>query len=168
MNYISIVERLRFRKVTYYTIQFEERNDNEFDNFILRHKDGESASEMRDILALLQFLGDEIGAREERFRHEQKAYALPSNRRFMQRFNHPESNMRLYCLWICERIVILFNGGVKSTNVRTAQECPSIGRYFKEANVLAQKIDRLIIENDISVDTEGGNLVFNTTNEFLI
>lgn len=147
--FAKIVEVNAFEKTTYYTIKFEEYDNNEFEDFIIRHQSNPMIKkEFNNLLAWIKRIGDDIGAEESYFRHEQNAHALPPPARFARFIEDDDDkkgeNLRLYCLRICESIVILFNGGIKSKSIRTAQECPNVKRYFDLANKLTQKIEELI------------------------
>jgi hypothetical protein len=116
---ITVVPFEKHDKVTYYTIQFSEDEDTEFDKFFDKY-DTEQFGEDFDIIT--EWLGKigEDGADERFFRPEGgrvKAVPIETN------------SLRLYCFRVNECIVILGNGGEKTT--RTYQEDDELNEYVQ-------------------------------------
>ena len=106
---------------TLYTIQFASENSSEFERFYNKFK--EDAEYNQDLMRIVAFI-DKIannGAFERLFRPEGKlndgVCALPV----------VKSRLRLYCLRLSDKILILGNGGVK--NSRTYNEDDSLKGY---------------------------------------
>lgn len=118
--------------VSLYSICFDGDKETEFEKFIARFKDNATINhEYRTILlALERILGS--GALERLFRVEGKmnddlcALAIDSKK------------LRLYCLRISDQILILGNGGIKTT--RTYQENEELNGYV----INLQQFDRLL------------------------
>lgn len=96
-------------KVSLYSISFAMDRTTEFENFLSRFEQEASLNaEYRKILYALSIIMDK-GALERYFRPEGKIsdnlYALPVE----------SARLRLYCLRISDEILILGNGGVKTT-----------------------------------------------------
>lgn len=148
MNTFVVVEKIRdfcFSKITYYSVRFEDQKLNEFEKFLINHETNESVKDDLQILFLwLEKLGEEIGAQERYFRHEQKAEALPPPTKLIGA--DTKTDLRLYCMRLNESKVILFNGGVKSAP--TAQECLVVGSKFNQANMFARQIEKMINNDD--------------------
>ena len=51
---------------------------------------------------------------------------------------HKQCRLRLYCLRMTHRAVILFDGGAKTT--KKAQDCPVVSSHFALANQLAEAL----------------------------
>ena len=101
-------------KSTLYSISFEKDGTTEFEKFVAEfEKNAKFNKDYQRIIAALQAILN-IGALERFFRPEGKikdrVAAIPLE----------GGRLRLYCLRISEQIVILGNGGVKST--RTYEE----------------------------------------------
>ena len=152
MNIFATLEELEDlsgAKVTYYTVRFEGRKHNELEDFILRHHQNPTIrDEFNDLLGWMQQIGNRTGARLMYFRHEGNAYALPP-KAYLLEIDYTE-NLRLYCLRLSDDLVVLFNGGIKTT--RTPDECPNVRKYFREARQLTYAIDVKIREGEIAVD----------------
>lgn len=163
-NFAKIIEVQAFDKITYYTVKFENNTHGEFEDFIDRYENNSKVKEeFQYLITLIEQLGEKIGAKKQYFRHEQRADALPPPARLIKiDYNN---NLRLYCMRLCNSIVILFNGGVKSQGVKTAQECPIVKPYFDQANKLVQKIDELIKDREIEVDDVNQVLIFDDNTE---
>lgn len=53
-------------------------------------------------------------------------------------------NVRIYCHWVNERIIILFNGGIKTNNDPT--QCKNVSDHFYNAVNWAGKLKALDIK----------------------
>ena len=108
-------------KCTIYTIQFPEEPETEYERFYSKFiEDAQLNKYLLRIVQIFDKIADE-GALERFFRPEGKMrdsiVALPVLR----------SKLRLYCLRLSDRILILGNGGVK--NSRTYEENDSLRGY---------------------------------------
>ncbi len=133
------------RNCTFYTIQFLTENNSEFERFYNKFKDDVEFNP--DLMRIVGFLGKiaDFGALERYFRPEGKmkdnVVALPVVR----------SKLRLYCLRLSDKILILGNGGVKSS--RTYEDDNELSGYV----LTLQKFDKLIkegVENGTIIVTE--------------
>lgn len=121
---------------TIYTIQFLSESDSEFERFYARFKDdAEYNPDLMRIVALINKIAD-MGALERYFRPEGKlkdgVCALPVL----------QSKLRLYCLRLSDKILVLGNGGVKKT--RTYNEDNTLKGYV----LTLQNFEKLIKEGE--------------------
>ena len=121
---------------TIYTIQFLSESDSEFERFYARFKDdAEYNPDLMKIVALINKIAD-MGALERYFRPEGKlkdgVCALPVL----------QSKLRLYCLRLSDKILVLGNGGVKKT--RTYNEDDMLKGYM----LTLQNFEKLIREGE--------------------
>lgn len=121
-------------KCTIYTIQFSGESESEYERFYSKFiKDAQLSQDLLRIVQLLDKIADE-GALERFFRPEGKmrdsVVALPVLR----------SKLRLYCLRLSDKILVLGNGGVK--NSRTYEEDDSLRGYV----MTLQKFEELLKE----------------------
>ena len=121
---------------TIYTIQFLSESDSEFERFYARFKDdAEYNPDLMRIVALINKIAD-MGALERYFRPEGKlkdgVCALPAL----------QSKLRLYCLRLSDKILVLGNGGVKKT--RTYNEDDTLKGYV----LTLQNFEKLIREGE--------------------
>jgi hypothetical protein len=63
--------------------------------------------------------------------------------------NYPGFPLRLYCLRLSEKVVVLFNGGIKSA--QTAQDSKDLRMKFFEAQTFAKRILEAISANEIYI-----------------
>jgi len=85
-------------------------------------------SQLRKLVKWFKIIGDNIeGASFGLFRQEGLCVALPPQGKYLEE----TIDLRLYCHWVSENIIILYNGGIKTT--RTAQDCPNVSRHFYNA-----------------------------------
>lgn len=119
---------------TIYSIQFLSEDESEFERFYAKFRNESVYNE--DFERLLNIIGRiaDFGAFERFFRPEGKisdrVCALPVLK----------SRLRLYCLRLSDRILILGNGGVKTT--RTYNEVDTLKGYV----ITLQNFDKLITE----------------------
>lgn len=135
-------------KVSLYSPRFEGEQYTEFEKFLLEYKN----SYIKDLQVLIRRIDiiKRQGAEDRFFRYEgtmhDRVMALPS---------HLDStNLRLYCLNIERKILILGNGGLKTTS--TYQE----DKHLHKAVQTLQKIDIEIrqMQNKRLVIVNGTNL----------
>ncbi|MDE6235803.1 MAG: hypothetical protein K2M56_08650 [Muribaculaceae bacterium] len=123
---------------TMYTIKFLSDEMSEFEKFISKFKENSELNP--DFQAIMQFVEQILsnGALERYFRREGKisdsVVALPVLK----------SKLRLYCLRLTDKILVLGNGGVK--NSRTYQEDKTLQGYVidlqKFESLLKQEVRR--------------------------
>ena len=133
---------------TIYTIQFLSESDSEFERFYTRFKDdAEYNPDLMRIVALINKIAD-MGALERYFRPEGKlkdgVCALPVL----------QSKLRLYCLRLSDKILVLGNGGIKKTRTYNEDCHEDMGtagwlleqfKYFLKACGYANEtVDKLI------------------------
>lgn len=117
---------------TMYTIQFLSDEESEFEKFISKFM--QDAELNPDFQAIMRFVEQILsnGALERYFRREGKindsVVALPVLK----------SKLRLYCLRLTDKILILGNGDVKNT--RTYEECDKLQGYVMDL----QKFEKLL------------------------
>lgn len=172
-NFVLEIFDDAFALITYYTVRWDESVENETNKFILRFSNSaEHRSYYQQIAALLVDMGERKSARKYYFsRHEDEASALPPKSRLEVNgveINYFENPLRLYCIRLNDWLVILFNGGLKTT--RTAQESDDMARKFREAKQFAQRIWEAIQDGTILIDkTERRITNFDgTTDEILL
>lgn len=123
-------------KVSLYSPRFEGEKYTEFEKFLLEFKD----SHPRDVQVLIRRIEliKQNGAEDRHFRYEgtrqDRIMALPSH--------IDTASLRLYCLNLSQKVLILGNGGVKAT--KTYEEDPHLHRCVQTL----QKIDIEIKERE--------------------
>ena len=135
-------------KVSLYSRRFEREEYTEFEKYLLTYKD-QYAQDVQILIRRIDII-KENGAEDRFFRYEgskrDRVMALPSHL--------DTSNLRLYCLNISHKILILGNGGIKKT--QTYQEDVNLHRAVRNL----QKIDIIIkkLENRRIITINGTNL----------
>lgn len=145
MNRIILIKEFkRFKKVTFYTLRYEESNISETDKFLDRFMNNTDFKEdFDDILNYIEEIG-ERGAEAKYFRFEGKAEALPPK--------WSQNKLRLYCIRLTDNIVILANGGIKSS--QTAQDSKDLSMKFHFANKAAKELTECIMTGQIKINHE--------------
>lgn len=132
MSEVELILLNNSDKCTVYTIQFLGDELNEFNKFVEKFREDSQLN--ADYRAIIRYVEQiiERGALERYFRNEGKmrdsVVALPTLR----------SKLRLYALRLSDKIIILGNGGVKTT--RTYEEDNELQGYV----VTLQKFEELL------------------------
>ena len=135
--------------VSLYSICFNGSDVSEFEDFLIKFKDNSKLNrDFQTIILAIEKIIDQ-GALERFFRLEGK---MNDN---VTALSIDSRKLRLYCLRISDQIMILGNGGVKTT--RTYQEDEELSGYvmdlqrFDELLKQAQKKGTLTIEKNMIV-----------------
>jgi len=133
MTRVYIEEVLKTDIAGLFTICFEGDDATEFQKFIEKFKeDATRKEELSVILTAINRMLNASGFLERYFRPEGKmsdhVVALPVER----------TKMRLYCLRMSDSVLIVGNGGIKST--KTYEEDESLNGYV----ITLQKLDKLL------------------------
>lgn len=144
-------------KTALYSISFEMDGTTEFEKFVAEFEMNSTYNgDYQRIIAALQVILDK-GALERFFRPEGK---MDDN---VQAIPIYGGKLRLYCLRISEQIVILGNGGAKTTN--SYQNDPKLFGYVIDL----QRFDKILNENIakgyISIEEKALNGIENLTFE---
>ncbi len=158
----------------YYSIRFEGKATDEAEDFFIRHERHiQLEEEMDEILAWIEGIAHNTGALEHFFRPERKAAALPpENReraRNRQRFDiqYQEINrLRLYLIRFNECVVVLLNGGLKTT--RDPEQCPNVRQYFRQAQRIAEALDEALDNGDIRYNKDRTDIIIHPDFEIQI
>jgi hypothetical protein len=151
MNAVELYLISEGENCTIYTLQFLHDTESEFEKFIAKFiNDTEYSEDYSRIAAVLTRIA-RTGAKERYFRREGKANdsvaALPVL----------DTKLRLYCLRLSDKILILGNGGIKKT--RTYEEDSSLKAYVmtlqKFENLLNQGInDGTVTITESTIETD--------------
>jgi hypothetical protein len=149
----------------YYSIQFEGKATDETMDFFLRHETQPAfQEELDEILAWIDGIAHETGALEYLFRAERKAGALPPENYVRKRnrskfqIQYQELNqLRLYLIRFNECVVVLLNGGFKTT--RNPEECPNVRQYFRQAQHIADALDDALDNGDIRYNEDKTDII---------
>jgi hypothetical protein len=145
VNSFGIIEIFaRMDTVSFYTLKGENATLSETDDFLQRmEKESNFADQLEQLLSWIEIIGnDQEGAIFDLFRPERNCVALPPNRKYL----NSAIDLRLYCHWVSENVVILYNGGIKTA--RNAQDCPNVSRHFYNAQSWTKQLNAIGIETD--------------------
>lgn len=127
--YLELFEEAEL--VNFYTIRFEGNTNTEFENFLIKHQKRKFEKDLQRIVTWIDKIG-RYGSLERYFRPEGKMRdgvgAIPID----------VSQLRLYCLRISDHILILGNGGCKTT--KKYNEDP----HLSNCVYVLSKLDRFI------------------------
>ena len=162
-QYVNLRLFRDYRKVRYYTFQIEDHEESETLKFFSKIKAlSEYTDELNELADWLFKIGNNYGALPFLFRFEDEAGALPPNFRSQRRIKIEkieQNDLRLYCIWISEEIVILANGGIKLSVV--AQDSAELMPHLRFVKTMGKQINRLIADGDFRFM---GKEIFNIEN----
>jgi hypothetical protein len=145
-NFATVVTVNKFRRITYYTLKLSADDTALFSQFLKAHAAPEFKPDMDLLRHWMRQLGETIGASTDYLRPEGAAHAIPPPLEITRK----GCRLRLYCLRMSPRVVILFNGGVKTKN--KAQDCPIVAPHFEQANRLALLLWKAYDEGILQLD----------------
>ena len=125
-----------------YTIRFQDKEESEVDEFISLFDNDEYKDDFDIIYAVIDKLG-ENGVLERYFRPEGgnlKAIPLTT------------SNLRLYCYRISDEILILGNGGLKTT--KTYNEDPVLNKHVTTLRLVGNMLMNSIAQGKTTIDNK--------------
>ncbi|AUD04055.1 hypothetical protein [Spirosoma pollinicola] len=150
-NFVTIRLFKTFKQVTYYTFLVEGREQSETDTFFARFEnDLALANDLNLLVAWIGEIGQNRGAKSRYFRFENDALALPPPAKIMAELGNSYCQFRLYCIRLSDEIVILANGGRKTS--QTVQNSPELMTHFRFANKMAQQLIELIQSGELVLD----------------
>lgn len=150
-NFVTIRLFKTFERVTYYTFLVEGREHSETDSFFTRFENELAlANDLNLLVGWIQEIGQSRGAKSRYFRFENAAAALPPPARIMAELGNSYCLFRLYCIRLSDEIVILANGGRKTSQI--VQNSPELMTHFRFANKMAQQLIELIQSGELVLD----------------
>lgn len=105
-----------------YSIYYSDKDAVLFEKFVkdnMRH----SPEEVMDIVRRLRSIGTITGAEESYFKLDE---GLIWDDAVCALYDIPEKHLRLYCILVSEKILIIGSGGFKSKDIRKWQEDPQL------------------------------------------
>lgn len=144
---------------TFYTVRKSNSKTAETDSFISKYKDHPKyGSYLTELLTLLYDIIAEEGAKIHFFkRPEGTSTALPPRGKLYEfKLNFKDFPLRLYCLRLSDGLVVLFNGGHKTTGL--AHDSKAVSMKLNEANTFAKAINNAI---DDTIRIEGRRIISN-------
>jgi hypothetical protein len=148
-SYATIQEFARFKTVTFHTLKGEDAALSETDDFLARmERESAYAVQLEQLIGWLILIGDDKeGAIFDLFRPERNCVALPPKGKYLEL----AIDLRLYCHWVSENVVILYNGGIKTA--QKVQDCPNVSRHFYNAQSWTKQLIEIGIETNGPVIT---------------
>ena len=111
--------------ISIYSPKFDGETMTEFEKFMYNNKDlsyPQLKQDFDDIISTIKKMADDCGARDNLFRLEGgKIKAIPL---CICRRSRSIGTLRLYCIRISDKILVIGNGGIKKT--KTFQEDPAL------------------------------------------
>ncbi|MBL0233815.1 MAG: hypothetical protein IPQ08_09130 [Chitinophagaceae bacterium] len=152
------IANLQFKKTAWYTVYLNDSVLTEFEDFQKRMSENEKDEfELNEIRRFIQHIGQIHGAKPNFFKPERAAERLPPPFYIIETEDVDDFGLRLYCIRLCEEIVILLNGGRKTN--RDPENCPNCSSHFRLANKLARKINEAILEGYIELDLDNKEII---------
>ena len=148
---------------TFYTVRWEDAEQSETDKFLLKYgdKSNEYYEQTLELARLItEAIGNRYGATDDFIdRTKNKAHALPPKPKKSPTeiqslgIHFP---LRLYCYRISEKLLILFNGGVKTA--RTDQESKDLSTKFYELQSFVKRIEEALRDGTVVYNEDNNRL----------
>ncbi|MEJ7646169.1 MAG: hypothetical protein WKF87_16355 [Chryseolinea sp.] len=152
MKRLTIVPYKTLEKASFYTLEDVDKNGiAETDEFIARFiNDLIYQRDLFEIATWLNKIGEEYGALERYFRPESSALALPIYK----------NKLRLYCIRISDELLILGNGGAKTS--KKVQDSPDAYPSFRAIIALSKMLAWRRRHGEVTISNRllHGNLTF--------
>lgn len=139
---------LVYNKVTFYSAQLGDRLVTEFKDFTIRAVQIDK-EQVAELFRFIQNIGQKYGAAPEHFKKEDNAERLPPPYYHISTEAPNDYGLRLYCIRLTTKIVILLNGDKKST--QKVQDCKNCKKHFMIAKRISKCIDNAIRDNYIEL-----------------
>lgn len=143
------LQRLSGDKASIYSIVTENSELPFLDHFIQEHLEIFS-QDLISIVSRLKSIGNTVGALDIYFKLDE---GLKWNDLVCALFDIPDKNLRLYCIRLNEKIVVVGNGGPK--NVRTWQEDPKLHKEVHEMMHYSSIIRKKIADGSLRISSNG-------------
>lgn len=126
---LSLILLEEYEKVNFYSFQFEDEAHTEFEKFLMAFNESHAKDIGTIMYRLERITEDGVFPRHFRYagKHKDRTAELPSH--------FETANLRIYCICISPKILILGNGGLKTT--RTYNE----DNYLNNCVETLKKID---------------------------
>ncbi len=142
-------------KVTFHTVRWENAELSETDKFVVKYANDSTYQEdfQKLIQLLIEVIGNTHGAKIAYFnRQENRATALPPKGTLAEVSIGFDFPFRLYCYRINESIVVLFNGGLKTS--QKVADSPDLSMKFQEAQAFVKAIEEGFKNQFIKIDEQ--------------
>ena len=150
---IKRIDYLCGPKLSVYTVKKEGYAVTEYELFtkdlpVYRQSHPDEVKSFIDALDLMK----ERGAKKHYFKPTWPQYLPKMDKESIEISDNNDYGTRLYVIRLRDDILILLNGGIKTT--LKGQDCPKVGGYFKFTKKLEKKIDSLLVEKEIDINNE--------------
>ncbi|MBC7862551.1 MAG: hypothetical protein IAF38_06210 [Bacteroidia bacterium] len=134
----------KFKTVTYYTVKCDDRKLSAAEDFFTRMNEVAGLNEQLERLVwwMMSVGNSYSGIEKNMLRFEDRCFALPSYE--LRTENGKTIELRLYCYWVNENILILFNGDKKTKP--KALDCQNVRKHFMQAQTWTNQIIRAGLE----------------------
>lgn len=132
----------------FYSVYYNNDKSTLFENFIDDNKIL-LKGELFNILARLNTMANEEGAREIYFKNEE---GVPGDR-VCALYDTPNKNLRLYCIRFGSRLVVLGSGGMKPKRISALQDDPKLKAENKKLCDIVKLSEKKINEGEISISS---------------
>lgn len=146
-------------KLTVYTILDDSNNVTPFGLF-MRNWSVDYEGKLLDFIRRIKAMANETGAQEDFFKLNENERAGQGDN-VCALFDEPDREMRLFCIRISEKIIILGNGGPK--NVATWQEDPILAASAREMIMFSEIIKAKLKNGDLQFSDDEYHFTGNLT-----
>lgn len=136
-------------KASIYSIVTEDSKVSFLDHFIKEHQVG-FTQDLLSIMSRLKSMGNAVDALEIYFKLDE---GLEWDDLVCAFYDIPDKHLRLYCIRLNEKIVVVGNGGTK--NVRAWQDDPKLSREVREMMHYSKIIRKKLEDSTLRISEDG-------------
>lgn len=137
------IECFTGKYVTFYAAKFSKNELNEFELFDAKEFP-DHAKELKLIYNALDIISED-GIADHYFVFEGRADAMPRVKNAIKKANKKDFGLRLYCIRLTEKILILGNGDIKTK--KDPEDCKNVDTHFFNIQKIADKLLRNVNPN---------------------
>ena len=151
----SIIEKKIGKKAKIYTILFESKELDEYDDFVFNHME-KVPDAVRTLDKQLKGMACKYGFQDFNFKRES-----PTTHNVF-RIEDTDANLRLYCIRYSNVAIVLGNGGIKLDGTQRNDENPHLQKEIDFLMLVEDLINKRILLREVKIsDTSlSGNLEF--------
>lgn len=158
-NKLVRLSNLSGEAASIYSIYYSDKEEVLFEKFV-RENIQHNPQETMDIVRRLRSIGSDTGAQDIYFKLDE---GLDWDDGVCALFDVPEKNLRLYCILVSEKILIIGSGGCKSKDIRKWQEDQQLSSAVHEMMHFSRIIKVKLEHGSLYFSDDESNLEGNMT-----
>jgi len=141
-------------KASVYVLYDDIKKTHPFANFLNRYYNTPYEGKLINLVGRLKSMGTKTGVLDEFLKlNESETKNIAEN--MCAIFDSPDKEMRIFCIKISEKIIIVGDGGPKPKNIRKWQDCSHLSRCARDMMIISELIKTYINNGTLSFSNNG-------------